>query len=412
MAKNNSTHLLIPGESSWEFWTVEPGAPAPLHSSHPVAKPSEIEKPPQGDLIFLFPVKALTALPMHVPTGDTSLFPDLAATHAERSGLRPDPFSGQLTDIFPVFTNSEESIFLSVVLRTPQSEDLPHKSPKAFDISPRCLPVRGNNLSLWRELGYWVFALHTEGKLLYCQATSVSSPAPDASLVREIRIAITQLSMQGVRAEPANAVVWCSNPETDTSLLATSLSLQAELTPRPAPVLPQPLSSLLPADVRAARRAARKRQNTILAIAAIAVIYLGTIGYLGYELWKTQSTTKKLLTEVDIVAPQQEAFQQHIAKWDELEHGIDLNHNTVDILNRISRSIPSGSGLRLTTAIISPNEIQLDGEAPKPQAVNQFSLNLKKNNDLAAFEWQTSEPRQTKRGWGFRFSGTSLTATP
>ena len=152
--------------------------------------------------------------------------------------------------------------------------------------------------------------------------------------------------------------------------------------------------------------------NQHVAIAAIAVIYLGTIGYLGYELWKTQSTTKKLLTEVDIVAPQQEAFQQHIAKWDELEHGIDLNHNTVDILNRISRSIPSGSGLRLTTAIISPNEIQLDGEAPKPQAVNQFSLNLKKNNDLAAFEWQTSEPRQTKLGWGFRFSGTSLTATP
>ena len=101
MAKNNSTHLLIPGESSWEFWTVEPGAPATLHSSHPVAKPSEIEKPPQGDLIFLFPVKALTALPMHVPTGATSLFPDLAATHAARSGLRPDPFVTQLTAIFP-----------------------------------------------------------------------------------------------------------------------------------------------------------------------------------------------------------------------------------------------------------------------------------------------------------------------
>jgi hypothetical protein len=412
MAKNSSTHLLLAGESAWEIWTITPGSPAALHSSHPVAKPSEIAKPPQGDLIFLFPVKAFTALPMHVPTGDASLFPDLAATHAERAGLRPDPFAGQLTDIFPLFTNSENSTLLSVVLRTPQPGDLPAKSPKAFDISPRALPASGNSLTAWRELGNWVFAIHCEGKLLYCQATSASSPSPDTQLIREIRIAITQLSMQGIRAEPSKATVWSSDPDTEISLLSHSLSLQAELAPFPAPVLPDPLSKLLPADVRAARSAARKRQNAILAIAAIALFYLGTIGYLGYGLWETRSTATKLSEQVDVIAPQQEAFRQHIAKWDELEHGIDLNHNTVDILNRIARSIPSGSGLRLTTAEISANEILLVGEAPQPQAVNQFSLNLSKNNDLANFGWETPEPRQSDRGWAFRFIATTPTATP
>jgi len=407
MAKKSSTHLLLPGESSWEFWTITPGGPATLHSSHPVARPSEIEKTPQGDLIFLFPVKAFTALPMHVPTGDTSLFPDLAATHAERAGLRPDPFAGQLTDIFPVFTNSENSVFLSVILRTPQSADLPIRSPKAFDISPRAFPARGNTLTLWRELGCWVFAIHSEGKLLYCQATSVSSPSPDSQLVREIRIAIAQLSMQGVRAEPSKAIVWSSDPETDTSLVSRSLSLQTELAPFPTPIPPEPLSKLLPADVRAARSAARKRQNITLAFAALAVIYLGSIGYLGYGLWQTRSTTAKLREKVRIVVPQQEAFQQHIAKWDELEYGIDLNYNTVDILNRIARSIPSGSGLRLRTADISPTEIRLIGEAPQPQAVNQFSLNLTKNNELASFGWQTPEPRQSNRGWEFVFTGST-----
>lgn len=412
MAKNSSTHLLLPGESEWEFWTIAPGAPAILQSSHPVARPSEIGKTPQGDVIFLFPVRALTALPMHVPTGDTSLFPDLAATHAERAGLRPDPFAGQLSDIFPILTNSENSVFLSVVLRNPQSGDLPLKSPKAFDISPRAFPTRGNTLTLWRELGNWVFAIHSEGKLLYCQATSASSASPDASLVREIRIAIAQLSMQGVRAEPSSATVWSSDPETETSLLSRSLSLQTQLAPRPAPVLPDPLSKLLPADVRAARRAARKRQNIILAVAALAVIYLGTIGYLGYGLWKTRSTTGKLQAEVASVAPQQEAFKLHIAKWDELEYGIDLNYNTVDILNRIARSIPPGSGLRLTSAIISPEEIRIEGEAPQPQAVNDFSKNLTRNNDLAAFTWETPEARQTARGWGFIFTAAPPSATP
>jgi hypothetical protein len=410
MSKANSTHLLLPGENSWEFWTLAPNGAVALHSNHPVAKPSEIDKAPQGDVIFLFPVKALTALPLHVPTGDTSLFADLAETHAERAGFRSDPFAGQLTDIFPILTNSDSSVFLSVVLRTPQPEDLPLKSPKAFDISARAFPVKGNMLSLWRELGQWVFAIHQDGKLLYCQATSISAPSPDASLVREIRIAIAQLSMQGVRAEPSRALVWSSDPETDTSLVSRSLSLQTELAPRPAPVLPDPISKLLPADVRAARREARKRQNTILAIAAIAVIYLGTVGYLGFGLWKTHSTTQKILAQVSAVAPEGEAFALHISKWDELEYGIDLNHNTVDILNRVARSIPSNSGLRLKTADISATDIRLIGEAPTLQAANQFSSNLSKNNDLAAFEWQAPEPRQSSRGWEFNFTGSTPTA--
>lgn len=412
MAKNSSTHLLVPGEAEWEFWTITPGAPAALQSSHPVARPSEITKLPQGDIIFLFPVKALTALPMHVPTGETSLFPDLAATHAERSGLRPDPFAGQLTDIFPVSTSAENSVFLSVVLRNPQGEDLPSRSPKAFDISPRAFPALGNSLTLWRELGTWVFAIHNEGKLLYCQATSVSSASPDAQLVREIRIAIAQLSMQGVRAEPASAIVWSSDPQVDTSLLSRSLSLQTKLAPRPAPVPPEPLSKLLPADVRAARRAARKRQNTILAVAALAVIYLGTVGYLGFGLWKIRATAEKLTAQIKVIAPQQDAFKVHIEKWDELEYGIDLNYNTVDILNRIARSIPPSSQLRLTSAIISPTEIRLEGEAPQPQSVNDFSKNLNKNNDLLSFKWETPEPRQTTRGWGFVFTASSANATP
>jgi hypothetical protein len=412
MSKANSTHLLLPGESDWEIWTVVPNGEATMLSSHPVAKPSDIGKPPQGDLVFFFPVKSLTALPLRVPTGDTSLFEDLAATHAERAGFRADPFAGQLTDIFPLFTSPDESVFLSVVLRAPQTADLPPKSPKAFDISPRAFPVAGNTLCVWRELGHWVFAIHQDGKLLYCQATSVSTPSPDAALIREIRIAIAQLSMQGVRTAPSRALIWTSDPDTDSSLLSRSLSLPTELAPRPSPILPDPLSELLPADVRAARREALKRQNTILAVAALAVIYLGTAGYLGFQLWKTRSTTDKILAQVSAVAPEGEAYALHIAKWDELERGIDLNYNTIDILSRVARSIPPNSGLRLTTADIRATEILIIGEAPLPAAVNQFSLNLNNNNDLAAFEWQTPAPRQSNRGWQFTYNGTIPSATP
>ncbi len=413
MAKSSTNLLLIPGETTWEVWTGgTTGTEPAVVDSPPAAKPSEFDKLPPGDIILFFPVKALTALPMQVNTGDASLFSDLAETHAERLGFRPDPFAGQLTDVFPLFTNSETSTILSVILRTPETEDLPKKSPKAFDISARAFPVKGNTLSLWRELGQWVFSIHKEGKLIYCQATASSALSPDASLVREIRIAITQLSLQGLDASPSRATVWSSDSETDTSHLSKTLSLQTDLQPRPHPVLPDPLSHLLPADVRAARREATKKRNITLAVAAVAIAYLGTIGYLGYQLWKTNSTTKELNARIAQVSPEGAAYALHINKWDELEYALDANYNTVDILNRVARSIPPNSGLRLKTADISPTEIRLIGEAPQAQSVNQFSQNLTKNNDLAAFEWQLPEPKQSSRGWEFVFTGTTPLAAP
>jgi hypothetical protein len=412
MAKSNSSYLLIPGETEWEIWMIVPNQVATLQSSHPVKYSSEIEKLPTGDLIFLFPVQALTALPLHVQTGDSSLFPDLAATHAERVGLRPDPLAGQLTDIFPISTSSDESTILSVVLRNPSSVDLPTKSPKAFDISARAFHTPGNTLTLWRELNHWVFAIHHEGKLIYCQATSSAGISPDGNLIREIRIAIAQLSLQGIDVKPDKAIVWSNDAGTQNSALSQAFSIKIDLALKPAPAVPNPLSKLLPADVRAARRAAKQRQNSILAIAAVALFYLGAIGYYGFGLWKTYSTTQKLNERAEAIAPLEKSFTLHTQKWDELEYGISRDYNTVDILHRISKCIPANSGLRLKVANISPTEITIEGEAPKSQDVTQFSLNLKKSNDLLAFEWSTGAPRQSNRGWEFTHTAVIPVITP
>jgi hypothetical protein len=267
-------------------------------------------------------------------------------------------------------------------------------------------------LNLWRELNQWVFAIHHEGKLVYSQATSSADISPDANLIREIRIAIAQLSMQGIEVKPDKAIVWSNDTNTQTSELARVLTIRVDLSPRPAPSLPNPLSHLLPADVRAARRAARQRQSTIFTIAAVALFYFGTIGYFGFDLWKTHSTTQKLKKRAAIIAPARENFALHIAKWDELEYGIIRDCNTVDILHRISKCIPANSGLRLKVATVSAAEVILEGEAPQPQAVTQFSLNLKKSNELTNFRWDDASPRQSKLGWEFTFRASSSQTTP
>lgn len=404
MSKSTENVLLIPGESGWEIWTGPTAAAFSLHEATAHERPGDLTTIPGGDLLLLFPVKAITAVPMRVSSDDDALFPDLAALHSERLGFRPDPMAGQLTDLFVIAREAENTALLTVLLRTPGEGDMPPRGPKSFDISARAYPLTGNSLAVWKELGRWVFSLSHQGNLVYCQATSGTSASPDEALAREIRLALIQLSLQGLEIEPTRTVLWTNLETINPDALAAAFSAPVEISPRPAPVLPNPISKLLPADVRAARREARRRQNILLGVAAVALVYLSILGWFGYGLWVGISETNKLVQQAAAAAPEGQAYATHIAKWDELAHAIELTHSPVDILSRIAACIPASSGLRLKTAEISATEIKLIGEAPQLQAVNSFSLNLNKNNDLTQFDWQTPEPNQSTRGWEFVFS--------
>ncbi len=404
MSKSIDNVLLVPGESGWEIWTGPSGEPFTLHAATDIERASDLTQVPGGDLLLLFPVKSITAVPMRVTSEDDALFPDLAALHAERLGLRPDPMAGQLTDVFVIAREAENTALVSVLLRAPGEGDMPLRGPKSFDISARAYPLTGDALAVWKEFGRWVFTLSHQGNLVYCQATSVTAASPDDSLAREIRLALMQLSMQGLEIEPTRVVLWTSSENVSPAALSAAFRAPVAVSPRPAPVLPNPLSKLLPADIRAARREALRKRNVILGIAAIALIYLGVIGWFGYGLWRDSSETKKLLVQAKEAAPEGEAYAIHIAKWDELANAVELHNSPVDILSRIASCIPPASGLRLRTADISATEIKLIGEAPQLQAVNTFSLNLNKNSDLDRFEWQTPESNQSTRGWEFVYS--------
>lgn len=405
MSKTTENVLLVPGESGWEIWTGTTLSDLTLQNATTIERASDLENLPAGELLLLFPVKAITSVPMRVASDDEALFPDLAAMHAERLGFRPDPMAGQLTDTFVIAREAENSALVSVMLRAPGEGDMPPRGPKSFDISARAYPMPGDALALWKEFGRWVFTLSHQGNLVYCQATSGTSTSPDEALAREVNLALIQLSMQGLEIEPARIFVWSSASNVETSALAALFRAPVEVATRPAPKIPNPLSKLLPADVRAARREAKKRQNILLGIAAIVLIYVGVLGWFGYGLWKDRSESKKLVQEAEIAAPISAAYGLHIVKWDELADVIQLQNSPVDILRRVAACIPPKSGLRLKSAEINSGEIKLNGEAPQLEAVNTFSLNLKKNNDLANFKWELPQPKQSVRGWDFDFRG-------
>lgn len=397
--------LLVPGECGWEIWTGQTDSEFTLHATTTTDRAADLSAIPSGELLLLFPIKAVTALPLRVTSEDPSLFPDLASLHAERLGLRPDPMAGQLADVFIVSREAENSTLLSVQLRVPADGDLPPRGPKSFDLSARAYPLAGDTLTIWKEFGRWVFAISHQGNLLYCQATTGTSHSPDPALAREIRIAFMQLAMQSLEVEPTRVLIWTHAQDCDPSAITDAFGIAVEISSRPAPVLPQPLSKLLPADVRAARREALRRRNILLGIAAVALVYLGVIGWFGYGLWKDNQETVALIQQAIDAAPEGDAYLLHIAKWDELANAIDLKNSPVDILSRVASCIPPNSGLRLKSADITASELTLIGEAPLFQAANTFNLNLEKNNDLVQFKWQVPEPSQSTRGWEFRYIG-------
>ncbi|MEK7949905.1 hypothetical protein WKV53_05345 [Luteolibacter sp. Y139] len=399
--------LLVPGARGWEIWKQATTGGFVLQSADGPARASELSSLPTGNLAMLFPVRGYHALPFKASSTDDSLFDDLAAMHAERLGVRADPMAGQLSDTFVVTKEEESATLLGVVLKSPGDGDLPPRSPKEFDISARAYEVRGEAVAVWMEFSRWVFAFYRNGKLLYSQATSSGGAAPDAGCLKDIHLALGQMAIQGLQLKPEAVHVW--SPEGDAGSagsLAGGFNVPIKVTPRPDPVLPEPRSKLLPADVRAARRAAKSRQQKTLAVAAVVIAYLGAAGWFGYGLWKDQSQIKKLKAQAESIAPAADrlAYEQHLAMWTELDLVVDGNKAPVEIMSRIAKAIPPNSGLRLKVADISANEIKINGEAQQAQPVSQFSVNLMKN--MSEFKWENPPPSNSNKGWTFTFTGT------
>ncbi len=405
MSKSTDNVLLVPGETGWEIWTGPSAGPFALHAATTVELAGELTDVPNGDIFLLFPVKAITALPVKVASNDEALFPDLAALHLERLGLRPDPMAGQLTDVFPISREEENASIVSLMLRAPGDGEMPTRGPKGFDLSARAFRVNGDALVLWKEFGRWVFAVFNQSHFVYCQATACDSASPDAILAREIRLSLIQLAMQGLAIDPQEIHVWSAGPDQDGKALFDDFRRPVHFAPRPAPSLPTPLSKLLPADVRAARRAAQKRRNIILAVSTVAAAYVGLLGWFGYGLWKDIKETKKLAVLAKEAEPEGQAYAMHIAKWDELNKAIEISNSPVEILHRISNCIIPNSGLRLKTADISADSVKLIGEAGVIEVANTFSLKLSKSTELTQFKWELPPSSQSARGWEFVYSG-------
>jgi hypothetical protein len=410
LSKKTEWSLLVPGPLGWEVWNRQAdGGFARREGGDEPAKVSELANLPAGDLALLFPVRDSHALPFRAESTDSSLFDDLATMHAERLGIRPDPMAGKLSDLFPVTADDRSTVLLHTVLKRPGEGDLPLRTPKEFDLSARAYPVEGDTLCVWKEIGRWVFAFHVGGKLLYSQATSSSAQAPDSAVLQEIRLALSQLAMQGLPHQPSAVRVWPPEGELgEAGALADAFASRPRVEARPDPVIPDPLSKLLPEDVRAARIARKRRNQRVAVVTVLLAAYLGAIGWFGYQYWLKSREKQELAAELEeLQGGVAGVLAEHNARWMELEPVVDSKLSPLEVMLAVNKVLPKNAGMRLTTADIgvAENRIQLLGTAQRSVSATQFYSGLKNSPDLKWLKWDDEPPQQDKEaGWKFRVS--------
>lgn len=408
MSNKKNTHLLMPGPEGWELWTS--GADNSFQQSladGPLLV-SEIEDMPSANLVMGFPVREALAVPFKVQTSDESMFDDLASMHLEKSGIRLEENAGRLTDCFPVVQEGGQSTLLAVVLSAPRPIDLPSPSPSAFDISARFFPMAENAITLWRELGRWVFAVSSQGKLTYFQ--SLPGERLSGETIRDVYLALTQLGLQGVNLELSKAVIWTSGSASDPSddevnAFGSQLGAEVIVGPKPEPEMPESVSRLIPADARSEKRVKEKRKKRNALIAAVLFLYIGLAAYFAYqyiELNRSLQRQDDLISEIRVKHAEIALFN---ADWQQLAAVVDSQRWPLQLLYRAATIIPLGQDLRFKVFEASRERIVIRGESSDLKATSSYAEKIRRA--LKDYEWElppAQDDRKTDR-WTFNYEG-------
>lgn len=412
MASKGELIIIAPGAKGWDIWRGAKGGEFRLDHRGEDAQASDLKGLSGGELTMAFPVSEVTTVPFLLPSGETEIQDDAATMHVERLGVKVDPFGGQLMDLFAVEQTDEQAILLPAVLCTPEEGSMPAQAPSHFDLSSRIFPLPEAGVTLWLELGVWVFAFSYKGALVYSQATT--SGQLDQALTQDIQLARTQLAIQGIEVSN-QCLVWRSAEgeapfdlelESFQSVYAGSVDVQI----KPNAELPKVGSKLLPADVSAERRrkAARNRVVAICSIAAIA--YLSLIGYFIWDYLSLKEKQKVVQRQAEELRGEAGAITDFIRVWDgDLNKMVDSKHYPVDILNSVVKSLPSGT-VKFKEFDVSPEgNISIEAESRETKYLTAFRVKLLKSPLLRDdYEWNDpGKNKQTKGdGWGFRLEGT------
>ena len=414
--KKNDQNMLIPGVNGWDLWSCSNGKIELLKETYKTLA-LEIESlPTNKPLHMAFPVNELTSLALLIPTSEKEHEKDLALLQVEKMGLLQKDEHGVLHQHTYISDSpdEEQALYSIDVLRAPVEGKLPKKSPKGFNVSPRCFTFEINAVTLWKEFGKWVMAISNDkGAVIHYQGFTTSNL--DAAVIEDIKFTVGQLLIQNVISHrPEEYIIWTEEeglyPE-GYEVLEKVFTDTLRITPKPLPLVP-PAGELLPEDTRAKRISANRKKKRNILLTLVSILILGLLGYAGYALWDLDRRATQARIEADDLIEKNQTLVEHYNKWDELGPLVETKNDPISLFLKAHKAIPN-SNVRLTRAEFTNqnsdkklgtivNTILLQGEASDLALASKLDENLQKSKDLAPyFNWQNPSPTQTKTGWGF-----------
>ncbi|MFZ9932597.1 MAG: hypothetical protein ACO3G9_05285 [Chthoniobacterales bacterium] len=385
--------IFRPSSAGWQKWGEEAGAAWVLRGEAPEL--AELA-PSAGDLIAV-PVRRAFSLCVWIPADDPSIFRDLVLTQLEMRGLAGRSRDETSLAWREIAREGNEALVQVTVLPAHLAPRYWHGEVTDYALSPACLPLDAEAVTIWQEEGSWVAAVTRGGKLLHFQ--SLAEPSPDGAMALEIWMMLAPLEAGNMVGEHL-PVVFYRPPGADIDLASWSQSAAggAEVRDFPPPRRPAEPLECVPIAVRhlqTEKKNSARRQRLAFVGAALYLVLVLLLA--GNTLW-LHSRSQGLQSEIDSLAPGVAATKDAMNQWQALQPALDPAAYPLEVLFQTARLLPE-KGVRLTLFDMNLQQVAIQGEASTLQAAIKFKEDLENNQNLTDFyEWSSEKPRQLPNG--------------
>ncbi len=405
--KNRSTRhrehgpIYRPAAGGWQQWESSEDGSRSLAGT---AMELEDLNPTTGGLIAV-PVRRAFSLAFWLPMDDPTLLDDLVFTQLELRGLAGRSRQATTFARQEIAREENEALLQVVVLPSNLAPRYWHGDVTEYTVSPLCLPLEADAVTLWMEEGIWTAAVTRGTTLLHFQA--LTSPEPDASMALEIWMMLAPLEAgRMVNSDLVCLVYYEGETAPELESWRSSQGMTIEARPLPSPIRPAKSLECMPLpvqQVQAAKVAGSRRQRLVLVAAAIYFLLVLTLAVNTLRLhWKAGDLQANLESKAPAVAVTKETMQ----RWNALNAAIDPLGYPLEILYQTARLLPK-DGVRLTLFEMTLGRVVIQGEASTFPAAQRFQDEVKKNPDLAIYEWTAENPRSLPKGSArFQIDGT------
>lgn len=385
--------IFRPCATGWQKWAGDDGGELTLRGE--AAELSELG--PASASLIAVPVRRAFSLAVWVPADDPGIFRDLVHTQLEMRGLAARSLEDTAFTWREIEREGNEMLLQVVVLPANLSSRYWHGEVTEYAVSPDCLPLAPDAVTIWREEGAWVAAVTRGGKLLHFQA--LNEPQPDAAMALEVWMMLAPLEAGNmIGAQPALVFYRQPGEESDISAFSAPALPSASVADFPPPVRPSKALDCVPLPVREVQakkvQSARRQRIAFAAASVYLALVLLLAGQTLWLHWKARRLQSEIERDASAVAATREAMK----RWQAMQPALEPGTYPLEVLYQTARLLPK-DGVRLTLFDMNLDRIQIQGEASTLAAALKFADDLKKNTDLGDFyDWSAEAPKQLPNG--------------